>query len=706
MTRPPSNRSRPFLRILTTAAVVFFLCWAGVSIFLYFFDAQQVARWEMQDQTATAEAIARIPTATFPPLPTLIPPTDTPTFTPTPTETPTSTPTPTATPTNTPTHTPTPTATPTESPLVLNTPPEIVAPPIPAQAEDNLQKLWEVSFLPYDYYDMARRWQQDVGKRTISAEAPTLYDTRSFFIDDKEIEAELGGISENAYMWFQIGIEYDHAEVQELLDTLDKTLYPALRDLFGQEWRPGVDNDPHFSVLHFSGGDDYSKLGFFDTTNEYPNSVEENSNEQEMIYLNSDELTFGKELYLGTLVHELQHLIHWHHDPNEVVWLDEGLGQLAETALGFDTVFATDYMANTDTSLTLWESENPEVYAHYAASYLFTLYLWEQLGEDGIRALVNDSADGLSSVRHILEQFEPDTTLEQFLDHWAVANLLDDTTLDPRYGYQSLNSLDLPQPQYRMDTPSLDVNDELSQYGVHYIKLQLPGTYALTFAGNTLQSILPTTVPFGDFVWLVPPNNDSNAQLTRSINLKKAKSAELDFWSWYDLEEDYDMAYVQISTDDGDSWSPLRFGDDTSLTGKSKDSADADENGWIHYQLPLTSYLGREVLLRFEVITDWEEMGHGFALDNIAIKALDFEDGAETGTGEWVATGFVTTSPELPQKWSLQMVQDGSVIPFFLNQYNQTVTPITVNASGATLILMPQTPFIATPANYWLHIEQ
>ena len=738
MLKPTRSQPNSLIFMVGVTVLVGFLIWAGVTLFLYRLDTQQAARWAIQDQTATAEAVAialaLTPVTDYPafttalPLadtaePTLLPPatpidmpTPTPTAAPTvtviPTDTPTPTETSTPTPTETPTPTPTPTFTSTPSPWQLNAPPEIIPLPIPIQAYENLERLWQLSFPPYDYYDMARRWGQDVGMRTITAETPTLYSTRSFFIDDEEIEAELAGISNHAYLWFQTGVEYDPEIVQEVLDKIDQLLYPKLVYLFGEEWKPGVDNDVHFSILHFIGNNDYTELGFFDTTNEYPQSVEEKSNVQEMIYLNADELPLGEDFYYGTFVHELQHLIQWHHDPNEVVWLDEGMSQLAEVALGFNTVFSNDYLANTAISLTQWSKEKQDVYAHYAASYLFSVYLWEQLGDEAIRSLVADSADGLTSVRNLLQKFAPEITVEQFLDNWSVANLLNDHERDPRFGYTSIPYLNLPQFQHRMDSPTFEVTDQLAQYGVQYIKLQLPGTYTLTFSGNTLLSMIPTTIPFGEFAWFVPPNNDSDARLTREIDLTNVRTAELEFWSWYDLEQDYDLAYVQASIDGGESWSPLQINGKNSLTGKSSDSADFNTSdslppisGWVSNVVSLDNYIGRKLLLRFEVITDWEGTGSGFAIDNIQIASIGFEDGAETDHSGWEAEGFVATSGSLPQKWSLQLVQNGIVTPLLLNQYNQTVTPITVFTSGATLILMPQTPFITSSADYWLHIE-
>ena len=57
-------------------------------------------------------------------------------------------------------------------------------------------------------------------------------------------------------------------------------------------------------------------------------------NEQEVVLRIWIDWTLMKILYFGTLVHEVQHLIHWQHDSNEEAWLDEGLGRVGGSRRG------------------------------------------------------------------------------------------------------------------------------------------------------------------------------------------------------------------------------------------------------------------------------------------------------------------------------------------------------------------------------------
>ena len=121
----------------------------------------------------------------------------------------------------------------------------------------------------------------------------------------------------------------DQTAVSTVAQTFEDRYFAKTVQLFGDYWQPGVDNDPRISILHIRSASD-GELGYFSDTDEYPQTVFDTSNEQEMLYISLDNLELGEELYYGTLVHEFQHMIQWHTDPSEERWLNEGLAQLAE----------------------------------------------------------------------------------------------------------------------------------------------------------------------------------------------------------------------------------------------------------------------------------------------------------------------------------------------------------------------------------------
>jgi immune inhibitor A len=612
-----------------------------------------------------------------------------------------------------------PTATPKPDELFdLEPPAAIDQQPPAARLPADLQTLMAAHYPTHDYYESAvRLGSRDVGPRLVPTGPFQVGDIQNFYGSNGRVDAELAVVTEHVYFWVEEGLTLDRTDLAEAARRFEEDYYPLLTTLFGQEWLPGIDQDPHFSVLHLSefGSDD--ELGYFDSSDEFPRTIINTSNEQEIVYLNMDLLDPGEPLYYGTLVHEMQHLIHWYVDGNETTWLDEGLAQLAETYLGLDTVDTKlDYLQNPDTQLNTWNYEdNDAVYAHYGAAYLFAVYLWEQLGEDAIKELSRHPADGLQAVQSILAGYRPDTTLEQFVADWAAANYLNDEAAGPRYHYRSIR-LGRPTVERRINSIPHDELNNVPQFGVDYVELNVEGSTTISFAGDTT---IPLAVPprSGQQMWYVPGIDSLDAHLTATFDLTGLNRATFSFWAWYDLEEDWDFAYISISTDGGQSWdllapdhmSAAEFG--PGLTGRSEDVS-GNEDGWVYQTISLNNYVGQQVMLRIELLTDTAISGRGFAVDDIAIPELSYVHDVETDTGGWQANGFSQVGWQLPQQWRVQLIERNkangggpqvSTLP--LNALNQGQWTVDLGNEGGVLVITALTPFTTETADYWLSIE-
>ncbi len=596
-------------------------------------------------------------------------------------------------------------------------PVEIDQRPLLSRANDDLTLLYSSNYPARDYYETAvRLGLNNLGPRTFNTDTHSVGETQEFYNDASQIDATLLVATEHVYFWVEDGLELDQAELAQAADRFENEFYPQLVHLFGEVWTPGIDGDPQFSILHTKNGAT-DELGRFNMEDEYPSSLYRYSNEQELIYMNMNELTLGSHLYYGTLVHEVQHLIQWYLDPSETVWLNEGLSQLAELYVGFDdTAPSVDYLEQPDIRLNSWNYEDDRVYAHYAGAYLFSVYLWEQLGEAATQELVRHPANGMASVWAILQGYQPDTTLEQFTAAWAAANYLDDDNAERPYYYQSLN---IRQPyiaaKLEQEEPSLDRLEEMEQFGVHYIDLNdLRGDTTITFAGDTAVDLISAPPRSGERIWYAPGIDDMNAQLTASFDLTGVNQATLKYAVWYELEEDYDFAYVSVSADGGQTWELLlpshyaagEYG--PAYNGRSADRTDAVD-GWLKQSVNLNNYVGQTIQVRFEVITDSGVSERGFALDDIAIPELGYESDAEGGPDGWQANGFVQIGWQVPQKWSVLLIENGpnptvSTLP--LNASNQGQWTIPIGKGGGVLVIMPQTAFTNETATYWLSVEQ
>lgn len=603
-----------------------------------------------------------------------------------------------------------PTMTPPPAAFILPVPAEINQTPLTPAMQRSLERLWLTEHPAHDYYAVyAEMSGEEIGPRTKAQAEFELGDTQSFNTELGEIEATLKVKTEHLYLWVEDGLNLNQGRLERAAERFEEQYYPQLQTIFGQEWRPGMDEDGRFSVLHLSeteGGE----LGYFDSIDEFPQEIFEDSNEQEIIYLNMDGIGSDSELYDGTLVHEYQHLAQWNADRNELSWLDEGLAQYAEYAVGLESFDVEDFIVDPGLQFNTWSDEEEVVYAHYAAAALFAIYFGEQLGHKAVHDLATHPANGLQAVRQVLAEYRPEQSLEHFVADWQVANFWQSDSLSPRYDYEFYFSL--PSHDQRVNEFPFTETNTLNQYGAYYLEIETSGSYTISFAGDNQLEWLGIAPHSGEQVWLAPAADGLYATLTQQFDLTAVSEATLNFWTWYELEDGYDFAYVRVSADGGQSWEILeplfpRTGDyGPGFSGKSANQRN-EEGGWVPQTISLSDYAGQAVLLQFLVLTDPAVAEAGFAIDDITIPEIGYNDPAEE-QGGWTAAGFVHTSTNLPQQWVVQLVQyapEPSVDILPLNSLSQGQWAVEIPDS-ATLVISPMTPFTTKPADYWLSIER
>jgi hypothetical protein len=306
-----------------------------------------------------------------------------------------------------------------------------------------------------------------------------------------------------------------------------------------------------------------------------------------------------------------------------------------------------------------------------------------------------------------MKQFQPESTIEQFLADWLVANYLDDAESNSRYSYDALN---LPRPAHERVIARLPstTDGHIEPLSAQYIDLDLTGEATISFAGDPVAELFPE-LPFDSAeAWYVPGLNETDAQLTATFDLTNADDADLNFWTWYDLEDGFDFAYLTISTDGGNSWEFLipdhatagTFG--PAFSGRSQDEVN-QVSGWVNESVSLWRYGGQEVVIRIEVLTDSAIAGGGFAIGDIGVSPTD-----RASEQEWLAEGFVRTSPYLPHAWTVQLIQNVSspqVVPMQLDQNGQGQLIADLGDEGGVLVIAVLTPYVARPAAYHLSIE-
>ena len=125
---------------------------------------------------------------------------------------------------------------------------------------------------------------------------------------------------------------------------------------------------------------------------------------------------------------------------------------------------------------------------------------------------------------------------------------------------------------------------------------------------------------------------DSLLTTTSAVTVPDDTNVALSFDTWYEIEDGYDYAYVEVSTDGGSTWTALTNGDTVDsptgaqgLTGGSNPDGDGNPQ-WTTESYDLSAYAGQDVLLRFHYKTDEAYSLRGWEIDNITV-AGDSETG-------------------------------------------------------------------------------
>ncbi|GHF45506.1 immune inhibitor A domain-containing protein [Streptomyces morookaense] len=134
--------------------------------------------------------------------------------------------------------------------------------------------------------------------------------------------------------------------------------------------------------------------------------------------------------------------------------------------------------------------------------------------------------------------------------------------------------------------------------------------------------------------------------LTRTVDLTGASKASLDLSGWWDIEENYDFLYTEVSTDDGANWTPLdgtADGKAVTRDGGNRPALTGTSGAYRKLAFPLDAYAGKKIGLRFRYATDGGTSGKGFTADAITLTAdgrTVFADNAEGDDNGWTANGF------------------------------------------------------------------
>ncbi|HEV8656295.1 MAG TPA: hypothetical protein VGR85_12370 [Candidatus Limnocylindria bacterium] len=476
-----------------------------------------------------------------------------------------------------------------------------------------------------------------------------------------KITATLRVVSDHAKWWVQNDVTFDLEQLRASVTSFETKVYPTNRRLYGEEWTPGVDSDPHINILiaRIPG----AAAGYFNSSDELPLWVNEFSAEREMVYINSLAAHPGTPYFSSVVAHEFCHMIQYGKRKRSSVWFNEGQGQLCEQANGFPVQHAQTFLQLPDTQLNDWP-ELEQSQAHYGLSYLFLEFLRQQAGgDDLINAFMSRGIDTPADLDAVLRA-RGQRGLEELFADFAAANAFIGSSAEARYSYPSGLAARTPAGPTDQDRVTLGntVNSSTHEYAARYVELPR-AAMKIHFDGGRQTKLLPTDPHSGKAMWWSDRADGLDSRLTRNVDLRAATRPILSYWTWYDIEKDYDYAYVAVSTDGGARWTTLSAPATTTddPNGNNLGNAYTGVSGggrapaWIQQEVDLSPYAGKEIQLRFEYVTDAALSLQGMAVDDIAISGV-LNDDAENDNG-WMAEGFVRSTNLVAQRFVVQLLR-------------------------------------------------
>jgi hypothetical protein len=564
-----------------------------------------------------------------------------------------------------------------------------------------------------DLHDLARRYRG----LDVTAPPPTqppaarVGDVRRFFVYDLnatrvlEVSATLLAQTEHADIWAQESQRFSRADGERAGEVFESRVYPEVTAAFGLP-APAPDGSPgRIAILHtqLRGAG-----GYFSGSDQLPRALVPSSNEQQIVYLDASNARPGDRAYAGLLAHEFQHLVHQQRNPHSDTWINEGLSEVADELLGGDNAFLRRFETSPDTQLNHWPPEGNTA-AHYGAAHSFLRYLLRRFGGlDRAKDLAAAGSVAVNAVERYLRGGFDTGFLDVFAD-WTVANLLDDEGegrySQPAIAHRARDIEDLPA--------SGSGEGAVSQFGADYLEIS-PGGQELVLRFDGAERIPRVGVgpASGRGFWWSDRADSMNSTLTRELDLRAVRTATLRFKLWFEIERDYDYAYVSVSRDGGRTWTalhgrhttdrdPLEVAYGPGYSGRSGSGAEAT---WVDEEIDLSPYAGEQILLRLEYVTDEASVEDGLAIDDLSVAEIGLRDDAESDGG-WQASGFLRVTDTLPQRFILQVVERDArdavtVRRIDLDVANDAQIRIPASAKTATVVVAGATLGTTEPAGY------
>ena len=512
----------------------------------------------------------------------------------------------------------------------------------------------------------------------------------------------LKAISEHAYWWVENGVTWNgrahlDAEFVAAAEFSETHIFPALHAMFGDI--PVIAGERPKSHIMFA---DLAVGGYASEPDWYPQSVYPGvGNGVPAIYVKGQGSTVNSPWMLHKVRHEYTHLLHNYHDMRgEEIWLSEGLATFGES-LGLHTyteLLGTPYPSIYEflelpwVSLVHWVSGSAgwnRSFTSYGAAGLFVFYLHQHYAPDGhLRDLIDSETRGIDAVDEYLRgldvlaqgwgrgfdgQSYAKADFQTVYADWIVANIIDwkDSPYGGLYGYPGSNRIRQATVTQTIAPGAAPKHLDTPQYGTTYIQVtDSTDDVTVHFEGEAAHSLLNFDFKDHGFntrgCWYSFNESNQDHHMSRSLTLPERAKGDPDllltYRLWYHNYFDWSWTYVEISNDNGETWTilPAAGTDDSRfrIVGRGRGHGySGNSHGVRNYWANLNDYAGQDVTVRFRYMTTDIVQHYGMCVGDMKVLADDTET---SWLDDWQPHGFVHTKQRIRQDWVVRLVRDGA----------------------------------------------
>ncbi len=205
---------------------------------------------------------------------------------------------------------------------------------------------------------------------------------------------------------------------------------------------PDKDGDSKTDILLVDVRDNFDPptnnfftAGFFDPTDLTPSG-----NNRDIVYLDTNPAIWNNGNFnsvnrlLATAAHEYQHLIEWGYDANETTFVREAQSEWAELMNGYNGRSMAFLGTEDEHKIPFFTFRSPDRLLDRERGQLFTLFASEQVDVLTAGSISRQPGNDRTGYEQALGTSD---ALRDLIMDFFTANLLNDTSIDPRYGYSN-----------------------------------------------------------------------------------------------------------------------------------------------------------------------------------------------------------------------------------------------------------------------------